>query len=626
MYESDILLLKRAFPLFPTAFAVTLAILGHESPSTCLSGIFVSSPVWYWVNYQIVLYPFITLWPNNETMFTLLRYSLGLFLLSLCLSLLETGAGYVSSSQDVGWAAGYTLHVLSVLLLVLYHYHERRKEVERIERDIGHHGSWLALIVTFLSVMFSLLSSWSYTLSRHVFFQSIVIYFLLPIQGIVLYFDRKRNVRFSYAYCIFYSVLGMRLPDFLAYGSVRLFVFLGETAQGANNNPSFLVSVFHSSDAIRYLVSFGYLFFMMIYIRLLKKVIQSMSAPFTYARFLFHAQFYCYSCYYILVSTARRLDFLFFFILFVMNVYYVLNNTGTLSEWMDRLFRKCDFCETSKSPMKSDTTSPDVVVDRKRRNDNTTTPGEDFSKSSDRIRLIQLAFKMKIAEQDLLADSTALLAIPTLITVFSSLAARDALHTANQLSVSEQDMLEIVRIRVEHFDGTPLDLVNLWIRFGIMFFARWIGSHVSKHVFACKVKGSVFFRSYMDTPRNNSHKSNRDEIDEVEKDEEQLPLNGRFPLKKQSSIIEVIAEDAESFTDAAIRQMNVHPEQGSKPTIIKTQPEMTVDQFQTAILTREFPNVFPYFILVTVHSLFSLFQNPELPTRYAFCSFTSLQH
>ena len=33
---------------------------------------------------------------------------------------------------------------------------------------------------------------------------------------------------------------------------------------------------------------------------------------------------------------------------------------------------------------------------------------------------------------------------------------------------------------------------------------------------------------------------------------------------------------------------------------------------------------FPLFLMVSLHALYSLFQNPEFPARYAFCSSLTL--
>ena len=650
MHEADVTFLKRVFPLFPTTIVVSLAVFGHLFAPFCLDGLFASSPVWFWINYQVVFYPFIVLWPasagtpryGNDFPFTQLTFALLALGLSLFISLVEVGAALASDSKSVGWAAGYSLHVLTLLLLVLYHRHERRKEMDEIDHDVGQFGSSLALVVTSISVVFSLLSSWDYDTTRNNFFQSVVIYLLLPMQGIVLLcLDRRRNVRFSHAYLVFYSVLGMRIPDFLAFGSVRLFASLGGTSYWTS-----------SSDALRYVVSVGYLMFMALYLRLLKRITESMSAPNTFPRFLFHAQFYCYSCYYVLVSTARRLDALFFFMLIVMNVYYVLNNTGTLSDWMDKYI--WSRCESGRGDNGTDgwTAGQGITASGIKRSRSARSIGDDDGLSgalADRNRLIDLAYRIKLAEQDVLADSAALLAIPTLITVFASLAARDALRVADALSSATGPNVEIVSIRVEHYDGAPLDLANLWIRFGIMFLARAISSYASKRVFSCRIRSSVFFRSYL-LGSNDIHelgggglgrvKSHRQEsgIDAVEEGEEMLPLresaqahpkqlSGSGKDASSSAPHLLASEAAEFFTDASLRKVFLGlPNELTSPTAgMRQDIAASVDQFQSAVLAVEFPNVLPYFILVAIHSLYSLFQNPDLPTRYAFCSTTSLQ-
>ncbi|KAH9251927.1 hypothetical protein BASA81_010131 [Batrachochytrium salamandrivorans] len=324
--------LKRFFPLFPSGAVVLLAVLGHLSAPVCLSGVFASAPAWYWVNYLVTIYPFLMEWPfvPSTEMFGLDKQRI-VWLVCLgagtLVSLTEYAAGWATESDDAGWATGYTMHILSILLFVLFHFHRKRREIAAIEDD------------------------------PHLV-------------------DHGKMITRSYAYLVFYSVLGMRIPDFLAFGSVRMFAQIKD----------------YEHDLLRYAVSLGFLGFMSAYVRMLRTVVHCM---------------------------------------------------------LQEIMRLSD---------------PPAATPQQHQ--------------------AQLAFQMKIAEQDLTADHASLFAVPMLITAFAFLAGRDALSVANK------NRFEIEQIRVEHYDGTPLDVSHLWLRFAIMFVARWLSSQVSKSVFDFKIKAT----------------------------------------------------------------------------------------------------------------------------------------
>ena len=99
---------------------------------------------------------------------------------------------------------------------------------------------------------------------------------------------------------------------------------------------------------VRFFVSLGYIATMSLYMRLLREVVQNMSAPHAYARFLFQAQLYYYFFWYILISSAHDVDWLFWAMLIAQNIHYILTNTGVYEDIMShfhllysRKFRLC---------------------------------------------------------------------------------------------------------------------------------------------------------------------------------------------------------------------------------------------------------------------------------------------
>jgi len=535
---------RLAFPLVPVGACAMLAIVGHASSRLCLSGLLGSSPMWYLVSFLIVAYPFATLWPNRGDGFS--RE------LVLGLSSVALGIGFFEAilvellDRDVAWAAGFSLYTLVGLVAVpCFFYLELSPQDAEEQNKNDSSGSTLAVAATIISVVLSLASAWGYTAThgsgakqlridqstQDDWWKSLVVYTLLPAQAVVLIADRKRKIRFSFAYCLFFSVLGTRVPDFLSFGSVRLFTLLGHEADERFDHKYAMLS--------RYGVSMGFLLSMTLYMHILKRVVASMSAPNLFPRFLFHAQLYYYCCYYLLVSAAREMDALFWIMVLSMNVYYVITNTGIAADLM-----RC----------------------RPSRQDN------DF---------LALVYRIKLADQDSLADVTALWAVPSILTAFAQLASKDAMQVAMALRGNSTAPMEV---RVEHYNGAPLDLRNLWLRFFIMFVARLASSRASKFVFSFKLARDV-----------------------------------------RKSVLARVT-DPEMLTDAAQRQwLRSRQHSGSEPTPVKgrssedgdEQAPHSRDVFEI-VVAREFRQVFPYFALVAMHALYSLFQNPNLPGRYTF--------
>ena len=278
---------------------------------------------------------------------------------------------------------------------------------------------------------------------------------------------------------------------------------------------------------------------MTLYMHLLRRVVASMSAPNLYPRFLFHAQLYYYMAYYLLVSASREMDLLFWTMVISMNAYYVVTNTGVVDDVVKAIWAWC---------------LPAPV-----------------SKSRDVDDLLALVYRIKLADQDSLADVTALWAVPSLLTAFAQLAARDAIMVAHEIQRAGNSTNLPVTVRVEHYNGAALDLSNLWIRFLIMFIARLVSSRASRAVFAFKIR------------------------------------------RERKSLLDRV-QDAQMLTDAAqrawIRRIGETPNWYASPrrSDAGVEEDKNMNDLFEVVVSREFRQVYLYFVLVSIHAMYSLFR------------------
>ncbi|CAK4213546.1 hypothetical protein LEN26_012731 [Aphanomyces euteiches] len=239
-------------------------------------------------------------------------------------------------------------------------------------------------------------------------------------------------------------------------------------------------------------ISCLFLVVMQAYFYVLTKVIQGFAAPFTHPSLLYGGQLYFYIFWYLLVGSDSPLDGLYFAMLALSNLHVVLANTGiytdihsvTVSCCLDprvQLFSMCvgssvAVCFRASQPSQSlsSVDDIDVVVSndsmimspsnracrfsvKQRRSFDT-----DHTKKEEELQ--QLYFLMKLAEQDHMADTSALILVPSLISWLSWMEGK--------------------------VDAS--NLFNMWLRCFIMFGARVAGSFLAREIFAYKmVKNSA---------------------------------------------------------------------------------------------------------------------------------------
>lgn len=131
--------------------------------------------------------------------------------------------------------------------------------------------------------------------------------------------DCRRPTQPSFAYVLHYSVIVMRMPDFIGHVTVALFSQLEATA--VTLYPSRLLLVKLASRVAYFLV-------VQVYFNVLYGVCARMGARDRAHRFLFVGQVYYYMLWYMVIAVDDGTSWLFWAMLLLMNVNYVMDALG----------------------------------------------------------------------------------------------------------------------------------------------------------------------------------------------------------------------------------------------------------------------------------------------------------
>jgi hypothetical protein len=278
------------------------------------------------------------------------------------------------------------------------------------------------------------------------------------LQVLVVYCDSTRQLSYNFYYIIFYSVVMNRMPDFLGHIPLHFFNILSENA--AEQMPEYTLLV-------RLVVIIGFVIVMQAYLVLLTSVVSNMTEPHSSPEFLFLGQLYFYVFWYLLVASDFPVDALYWSMLVLSNVHFALSNTSSYGEVIAKLApMRVIRCGSPRphSQKSQSRTDPSLEADGpqmgKEKIAKETSPYK--PKRATESDSYSLLFLIKLAEQDSLADITALVMVPSLI------------------------------ILMEFFDS-PYELLhrdktNLWMRCLAMFACRMCSARISDGIFAWKVK------------------------------------------------------------------------------------------------------------------------------------------
>ena len=475
---------------------------------------FTAVPVWYFCNFCIIAFPFLSLFRYDNLSASYARkFWLSLLALSLLVSSFECIIVHMFQ-RSWSWVIGNTMFVLiGSCGLPLYFGTKRRTPVtlDGAEGGSGMHvdamlprehvdpllkaeraraleglvsGGLFAYrpglekqttdagFVAAASVLVGLFIVWIGYLAPSGGSYWGYVYLCLPFQVGVVLLDAHKNLRFNFSYLIFYVCVAVRIPDFLS--GILLHFFHNMADYVSTNRPDYIA-------VCKVALTTSFIIVMNLFLQMLYRVVANMSTANSYTAFLFIGQLYFYFLWYLLLGTDGDLDFVYWAMLIISNVNYVMINTRAY----------CDDCLSRLGCVKSCLVAQRGAAARAARARDARTRIGPASLSaaeraagalvgsarSRRLRASSLAddgepadpeerkyliFIVKLAEQDNLADTVALVMVPSLITAFSWLGSpiRDVIIT---------------------------NPTNLWLRYLTMGIARMMSARFADAVFAWKI-------------------------------------------------------------------------------------------------------------------------------------------
>ena len=301
-----------------------------------------------------------------------------------------------------------------------------------------------------------------------------LLYLLLPTQLLVLYSENNRKITHSFSYCMFYAVVLMRQPDYLGHVVMHYFKDMqatsdevafhshgrltlqsykymghlrGENGRIHDEHGDFIRK--ELSPGLHVVVSLCFLLIMSVYLRVLNGVVARMGKPFTFPRFFFMAQLYYYLFWYLLLSKYSATTALFYALLLLQHTHITLLNTGLYVDLVRLLKQLAARMLLPRRPRRggdvdgshSNNTVQvsiagmkvgipmDWIVDKKSVKAHAKEVVDDEEEGAGNgdmsaiySKLLQpMFFNIELAEQDNLADMTAIVSVSVLVSMLSLL-------------------------------------------------------------------------------------------------------------------------------------------------------------------------------------------------------------
>ncbi|EQC33821.1 hypothetical protein SDRG_08504 [Saprolegnia diclina VS20] len=286
------------------------------------------------------------------------------------------------------------------------------------------------------------------------------------------------DTQYDFNYLVIFTTVLVHVPVFVGHLCLELFAVVAATHKDDGGTTS----------TLKFLVSCLFLVVMQGYLYVLTRVVQTLSEPYAYPSLLYSAQLYYYLFWYLMVGSDTPIDMLYVAMLVVNNLHVVFANTGVYTD-VTQLSVHClhpklqclSMClgssvavcfRAAKSSVKTDEDGmtvphlpPSPAAARQRR---TCFPEPPKAKDEDSVtgpQLHQLYFLMKLAEQDMMADTSALVLVPSILS-----------------------WLSVVETPEEAATHGPPPLLNMWLRCLVMFFGRLGGSFLAREIFAYKMQ------------------------------------------------------------------------------------------------------------------------------------------
>ncbi|OQR96356.1 transmembrane protein [Achlya hypogyna] len=288
------------------------------------------------------------------------------------------------------------------------------------------------------------------------------------------------DTQYDFNYLVMFTTMLIHVPIYLGHLCLTLFAVVAASQKD------------ETSDTLKFVVSCLFLLVMQSYLFVLTRVVQTLSEPYAYPSLLYSAQLYYYLFWYLMVGSDTPIDLLYVAMLVVNNLHVVFANTGVYTD-VTQLSVHClhpklqclSMCLGSSVAVCFRATKSAAKGDDDRMSVPTMETGLPMSPATARNRrcfplpdppklkddamsgpqLHRLYFLMKLAEQDMMADTSALVLVPSILSWLSWV------ETAEEAAAH----------------GPP-PLLNMWLRCLIMFFGRLGGSFLAREIFAYKMQ------------------------------------------------------------------------------------------------------------------------------------------
>jgi hypothetical protein len=685
-------LIKRfIFPAFPAMFCWILTIVGKSSFVLCS---FVSSIIWYLVSFLLVLYTFSNLhnsdngnasYNNDKTKITQgkIRTSsifsnaskyykehynlfsnenitssaflswLQLFtILSVGIVFIDitfTHFIFVNSKYSFGYFLGnFFFGLVAYIGLPLWFYIEQKR------RDLSttskYQPSTPIATVSYMTLSACLLCSYvSYNTDEN-YWVWLTPLFLIHTCAVLL--DANKNLSYNFKYVIFYCSVMLRTPDFLGHAVMHYHDKI-ESYFATLNEHEYTLQTF------KVLFSLIFLMVMTMYVVVLKFVVQRMATKYSSSRFLYVGQLYYYMFWYLLIVEEKPTDWTFWAMLLLQNLNYVLMNTGvyedlnSLRVLVYTKFMSANAKKLKKKSSRLNSNLPTIneVESDGHENNDTNGNGTIFNTDSNKTKistttsfhdektqlqdeLNELQFRVQIAENDHLADTTALIVVVTTTILWVILGEKDVMVKEYNDHILVDDVEDggggfgEVKMIEKH---QKIAIGNLVIRFLCTFFCRLISQRISHLVFALKERCLERRNKAQkaDSPTKLSPKPprrrGRDSLANLQFGEAKEIINfvhdaDENDEEKQGEKCNKDGTSNGRINDHSSNSIyrNKRKTYLHRASTVQTTTGVNIPKGAAAIIL-EFEDSFWFFLLTSITVSFSCLQYINMPVRLAFC-------
>ena len=588
---------------------------------------------------------------ENITSDTFLKWLQVLTILSISVvfvDLMFTHFIFIDSKYSFGYFLGNLFFgIIAFIALPLWFYIQRRR------RDLStaskYQPSTPIATVSYITLFLCLICSYvSYNTDKN-YWGWITPLFFVHIFAVLL--DANKNLQYNFQYVIFYCSVMLRTPDFLGHAVMHYHDMI-ESYFAALDEHEYTLQIF------KVLFSLIFLVVMTLYVVVLKFVVQRMSTKYTSSRFLYVGQLYYYMFWYLLIVEEKPTDWTFWAMLLLQNLNYILMNTGVYEDLNSLrliVYKKCVLANSNSKKRKLGKRNSDLPTANDEEHDNSVASSSSSSQNNNKNKnnsntdgnntssndntndeknilqneINELQYRVQVAENDHLADTTALIVVVTTTILWVILGEKDVMVKEYNRQVLVDDVIgggggfgEVKLIEIHQ----KIAIGNLLIRFVCTFVCRLISQRISHLVFALKerclerrnkaqiAQSSSSSSSSKSSPKT-SRRRGRDSLANLQFGEAKEMVNIAYDDNNDGDDDEE-KQHGKRTTNAPNkrkRKQYLH-----RASTVQTMTGVNIPKGAAAIIL-EFEDSFWFFLLTSITVSFSCLQYINMPVRLAFC-------